>query len=70
MKIERAWYYVAPGKHVVHFRDECASYKLSAGETERNRINKGAFYFPKPRGKTLCDHCQAIEKRVRRARVE
>lgn len=64
--ITRDFYYVAPGKHVTHFRGECASFQKS------QRAWKSAlFLFAQPKGKTLCDHCQAIEKRLKRiAKVE
>lgn len=55
--ITRDFYYLAKGKHVVHFRTECPSYK---------RANIAGKYMAQPKGKTLCDHCQAIEKRLKR----
>ncbi|MEQ1519705.1 MAG: hypothetical protein ABL936_00370 [Aestuariivirga sp.] len=55
--ITRDFYYVAWHKHVVHFRTECPSYK---------RMIVAGKYMAQPKGKTLCDHCQAIEKRLKR----
>ena len=59
--ITRDFYYVAPGKHVVHFRGECASFSRS-----QQVWVASLFLEKKPKGKTLCDHCQAIEKRLKR----
>lgn len=60
--ITRDFYFVAFGKHVAHFRRECASFRRSM-----NWGSNGKTLFTQPKGKTLCDHCQAIEKRVKRA---
>lgn len=64
--ITRDFYYVAPHSHVVHFRNECAKYLHSFNTMKQN--GRGVvFLFAQPKGKTLCDHCQAIEKRAKRA---
>lgn len=62
--ITRDFYYVANHKHVVHFRNECPSYLKSYTHGNKGR-RTSPFYHNKPRGKTLCDHCQAIEKRLK-----
>lgn len=67
MTITRDFYYVAPGKHVTHFRNECASYLKSFNHsTTMKRQKSSPFYLAQPKSKTLCDHCQAIEKRLKR----